>query len=235
MNNKIKPLRLFVAGTDTGIGKTVLSLLLMQYFYERGFTPFYIKPAQTGCCNVHDQDSDARFIYEHVKALFGQNPADSMIYCFKNPKAPYFAARDEAQEIDFSVITAAVEAKSAAYSPLIIEGSGGIFVPVTEKLMVIDMIQITKAKTIIAARAGLGTINHTLLTLEALRRRSLAAAGIILLAGEKEAAHPEIIRENMEAIEKFSGIKVGGVIGNITDFSKPSPECYAPLDRLKLL
>ena len=95
---------IFVVGTDTGIGKTVLSLLLMQFFYARGYTPFYLKPAQTGCVDPYDIDSDARFIYQHVKPLNRKDPADSVVYCFKNPKAPYFAARDEGEEIDFKVI-----------------------------------------------------------------------------------------------------------------------------------
>ncbi|MFA5182198.1 MAG: dethiobiotin synthase [Syntrophales bacterium] len=225
-------IKLFVAGTGTGVGKTVLSLLLMQFFSERGFSPFYLKPAQTGCRDPYDQDSDARFIYGHVKALAGQDPGDSVVYCLKNPKAPYFAARDEAREIDFAKIQAVMEAKSALFSPLIIEGAGGLFVPVTEKLMIVDMIQMTGARTIIAARAGLGTINHTLLTIDALRRRGMEAAGIILLDGGKEGTPPEMIAENIEAIEKSSGIKVGGVIGKIDDFSNPPRHCFLPLERI---
>lgn len=225
-------IKLFVTGTDTGVGKTVLSLLLMQFFYGRGFSPFYLKPAQTGCRDPYDQDSDARFIYSHVKALTGQDPGDSVVYCLKKPKAPYFAARDEAREIDFAKIQAVVEAKSAVYSPLIIEGAGGLFVPVTEKLMVIDMIQMTGARPIIAARAGLGTINHTLLTVDALRRRGIEAAGIVLLDGGKEGTPPKMIEENIEAIEKNSGIKVGGVIGKIDDFSNPPRHCYRPLEKI---
>ena len=225
-------IKLFVTGTDTGVGKTVLSLLLMQFFYGRGFSPFYLKPAQTGCRDPYDQDSDARFIYSHVKALTGQDPGDSVVYCLKKPKAPYFAARDEAREIDFAKIQAVVEAKSAVYSPLIIEGAGGLFVPVTEKLMVIDMIQMTGAIPIIAARAGLGTINHTLLTVDALRRRGIEATGIVLLDGGKEGTPPKMIEENVEAIEKNSGIKVGGVIGKIDDFSNPPRHCYRPLEKI---
>lgn len=125
-----------------------------------------------------------------------------------------------------------MEAKSALYSPLIIEGAGGLFVPVTEKLMIIDMIQMTGAKPIIAARAGLGTINHTLLTIDALRRRGMETAGIILLDGGKEGTHPNMIEENIETIEKSSGIKVGGVIGKIDDFSNPPRHCYRPLEKI---
>ena len=122
---------LFVVGTDTGVGKTVLSLLLIQFFYARGYTPFYLKPVQTGCEDPYDTDNDAGFIYRHVKPLRNRAPADSIIYCFRNPKAPIFAARDEKRTIDLSLIERAVTEKAVMHAPLVIEGAGGVLVPVT--------------------------------------------------------------------------------------------------------
>ncbi len=110
---------LFVVGTDTGVGKTVLSLLLMQFFFAMGHTPFYIKPIQTGCRDPYDTDSDAKFIYQHIESLKSNDPADSVIYCFKNPKAPFFAARDEGKVITFSEIERAVLQKAGNHSPFI--------------------------------------------------------------------------------------------------------------------
>ena len=230
--SKKKMDNLFVIGTDTAVGKTVLSLLLMQFFYARGDKPFYLKPAQTGCIDPHDIDSDARFIYQHVEPLKKNDPADSVIYCFKNPKAPYFAARDEGEEIDFEVIRKIVNEKSLSCSPVILEAAGGLFVPVTEKLMVIDMIEMTGVRPIIAARAGLGTINHTLLTIEALNSRGIEPAGVVFLDSEENGTSQEMIGENIEAIENFSGIKVGGVIVKIEDFSNPKQDSYQPLEKL---
>ncbi len=223
---------IFVVGTDTGVGKTVLSLLLMQFFYARGYTPFYLKPAQTGCVDPYDTDSDARFIYQHVKALNDKDPADSVIYCFKNPKAPYFAARDEGREIDFAVIEDAVNEKSLSYFPVILEAAGGLLVPVNEKQLVIDMIELTCARSIVVARAGLGTINHTLLTLEILSNRGMKPAGVVLLDYEENGTSEEMISENIEAIEEISGIKISGVIGRIRDFSDPDQDCYHPLEKI---
>ncbi len=230
----MKSLKLFITGTDTGVGKTVLSLLCMQYFYNSGFTPFYLKPVQTGCLTACDPYSDARFIYQHVPALHGQDPGNSVVYCLKNAKAPLFAAQDEGVEIDWAKIMEEIDAKSTVDSPLIIEGAGGLFVPVTEKLMLIDLIKMTGATPLIAARAGLGTINHTLLTIEALRHRDITPAGIILLDGGREATPRKMIEENSTAIEKISGIKVAGIVGRIDDFSQPHPECYAPLSAVLL-
>ena len=70
----------------------------MQFFYKRGDEPFYVKPLQTGCVDPYDTDSDAKLIYQNVVPLKGKDPADSVIYCFTNPKAPYFSARDEGKE-----------------------------------------------------------------------------------------------------------------------------------------
>lgn len=222
----------YVVGTDTGVGKTVLSLLLMQFFYSRGFTPFYLKPAQTGCKDPYDTDSDAKFIYQHVNPLSEKDPADSVIYCFKNPKAPYFAARDEGKEIDFRIIQEVIDKKRTLYSPIIIEAAGGLFVPVNEELLIIDTINIIKARPIIAARAGLGTINHTLLTIEALKGRGIQPAGIVLIDSGEMSTPQDMIGENIEAIEKVSGIKVAGVIGKIVDFSNPDQNCFRPIERL---
>ncbi len=227
-----KTANLFVVGTDTGVGKTVLSLLLMQFFFSRGYSPFYLKPVQTGCKDPDDTDSDAKFIYRHVEPLQDRRPADSVIYCFKNPKAPFFAARDEGKTIDLSVIEKTAAQKAGDYSPLIIEGAGGALVPVTENTFIADLPALTQARPVIAARAGLGTINHTLLTIECLERRGLAPVGIIFMdAGEKKTP-PEMIAENIAAVEAASGIKVTGTIGRISDFSNPPGDCYQPLSKM---
>ncbi len=218
--------RFFIIGTDTGAGKTILSLILMQYFYKQGKTPFYLKPLQTGCKDPHDTDSDAKFIYNHVPQLKGKDPADAIIYCYKNPKAPYFAAKDEGSlgEIDPAHITHVVDEKSKNSDPLIIEAAGGLLVPVTETLLMVDMIQIVHATPIIAARAGLGTINHTLLTIEALKARALGPGGIVLLESPVNPTPPDMIQENIKAIEKISGVQVAGVIPLIKDFHKVPSE-----------
>ncbi|MCK4619929.1 MAG: dethiobiotin synthase, partial [Desulfobacterales bacterium] len=222
----------FVVGTDTGVGKTVLSLLLMQFFYAKGYTPFYIKPIQTGCSDAYDKDSDAMFIYKHVKQLTNKDPADSIIYCFREPKAPYFASRNEGKTIELRAIQNALDKMSRIQSPVIMEAAGGLLVPVNEETLMIDLIKMTGAKPIIAARAGLGTINHTLLTIEALHKRDIQPAGIVFIdAGEKPAPQ-DMISENIEAVESYSGIKVAGVIGRIKDFSNPEKQCYQPIERI---
>jgi dethiobiotin synthetase len=187
---------------------------------------------QTGCQDANDADSDARFIYRHVEPLKGKEPAESVIYCFNNPKAPLYAARDEGQSIDLSKIERVVSEKATARSPLILEGAGGVLVPVAGKKLIVDIISLVNGTPIIAAKAGLGTINHTLLTIEAIEKRGLKPLGIVFIdAGERETPL-EMIKENKSAIERISGIKVAGVVGRIHDFSRPPLDCYKPLAKM---
>ena len=224
--------KLFVVGTDTGVGKTVLSLLLMQFFLARGYDPFYIKPVQTGCKDANDADSDARFIYRHIDLLMGRDPAESVIYCFRNPKAPLYAARDEGKRISLSRIKEVVSRMAGSHSPLIIEGAGGLLVPVTQRRLVIDLVSSLDATPVVAARAGLGTINHTLLTIEALKDRGLKPRGIVFIDAGEEETSPEMVRENISAVQEVSGVRVAGVLGRIQDFSQPPHDCYTPFVKM---
>ncbi len=227
--------RFFVTGTDTGVGKTVLSLLMMQFFYDKGYCPFYLKPFQTGCRDPHDTDSDARFVYENIDALKGKDPAESVLYCFRRPRAPYFAARAEGAEadIDLEKVRNYVDEKARSFNPLILEGAGGLFVPVDSHTLMIDLIRLTASRPIVVARAGLGTINHTLLSLEALERKGMHPCGLFFVDAGDRAVPDDMIRENIDAVEKISGIKVTGVIEKIRDFSKPASTCYPFIEKIR--
>jgi len=210
----------FILGTDTGVGKTVLSLLFMKYFFMKGETPFYFKPFQTGCTGPMSPDSDARFIYEHIREIQSKDPAESVLYCFSQPKAPYFAAKDEGKTVDTRKVHAFIREKETTHKTLIIEAAGGVFVPVAKGCQIIDLIAGAKAKPVIAARAGLGTINHTLLTIHALKMKGYEKPAVVFI--DRENTDPAMIRENMDAVEEFSGIRVSGTIGRLTDFAKPT-------------
>ncbi len=214
----------FITGTDTGVGKTVLSLLLMQFFSGKGQKPFYLKPFQTGCRDPYDKDSDAKFIYNFIPQLMAKDPADSVVFCHQNPKAPLFAARDQGETVDAKLIQKIIAEKSSIHHPVIVEGAGGVMVPIDGKLLMIDLIKMLNARPIIAARAGLGTINHTLLTIEVLRMHNILPSGIVLMDAVSPPTPRQMVDENIEAIEKFSGIKVAGVIGRIENFSSPDKQ-----------
>ena len=233
MQNELKPLAdIFVVGTDTGVGKTVVSLLLMQLLFARGYRPFYLKPFQTGCRDVHDRESDARFVYQYTAALKDQDPAPSVIFCHPNPKAPFFAARDAGQKIGLKSVSDVVIQKRQSHSPLLIEAAGGLLVPVTPQLLVIDVVQALGCRPLLVARAGLGTINHCLLSIEAMRRRSIEPLGVVLVDQDAQAPDAGMIQENMAAIESYGRLAVGGVIRSISNFAKPKAVAYRPLERL---
>lgn len=224
--------RFFVTGTDTGIGKTVVSLLLMQLLSAKGAPPFYIKLVQTGCGDLNDDESDAAFIYRNAPGPDGARPCDAVPYHFKSPKAPYFAARDEGERIDVRIIEEFVRSKGLHHPHLVLEGSGGLFVPVDERVLMIDMIGRLNARPIVVARAGLGTINHSMLSLDALRARKIECCGVVLVDPGRITTSNEMIEENIEAIEKLSGAPVAGVIGRIDDFSNPPEAAFEPLLRI---
>ncbi len=224
--------RLFITGTDTDIGKTVLSFLIMQYYYKKGYTPFYIKPVQTGCTSPDNDNSDADFIYRNIEQLRDKNRGDSVIYCFKNPKAPFFAARNENTTINVSDIVSAVEQKAHSYDPIIIEGAGGLMVPVDQETLMVDIIPKLNARTVLAASAGLGTINHTLLSIEALKNRGIDNPAVVLIKHQSNLVSESMLLENIEAIEAFSGLSPAGVINYTSDFSSINNDTSSVIDKI---
>lgn len=226
-----KARKLFITGTDTGIGKTVLAYIIMRYLYDKGHTPFYLKPFQTGCSDANQIDSDARFIYAQVATLTGCDPADSIVYCLDTPKAPLFAARDQHETLSWDVVRQYVQKKEALHSHLIIEGAGGVLVPIDDEMMMADAIQKLNAVPVIAARSGLGTINHTLLTIAALREKGISPCGVVMIEADMPTP-PDMVAENMDAIQQFSNVPVLGVVGHIEDFNRQVVEWYPIVERL---
>lgn len=211
----------FITGTDTNVGKSVLSLGLMRYLFGKGYAPRYFKPFQTGRKDA--PLGDAGFIYKNIAQLKSRDPREAILYNFYEPLAPLFAAAREKQKIEAGEFDKKIAELSAQNGPLVVEGSGGPLVPVTGTATVLDFIgRIPRVKVLVAARCGLGTINHTLLTVGALERRGLSVAGIVLLnsAGPGSGPDREEVKENIRAIESFSSRKVLGVIPWLSDLNK---------------
>ena len=223
---------LFITGTDTGVGKTVLSLLLLRYFYEKGYQPFYVKPFQTGCVDPLAPDSDAQFIYSHTGPLQSRDPSESVLFCFRNPKAPWFAGRDMNTQVRLAPVRQFMQEKEQIFHPLIVEGAGGLLVPLTENLLVADAVKELGLRLILAARASLGTINHTLLSVEAAKKRAIEIAGIVFLDAGEIPTPADLLAENREAVERFSGIPVSGVIKHIRNFTNPGNDYIPVFDRM---
>jgi dethiobiotin synthetase len=209
-----------IVGTDTHVGKTVVSLVLMKYLSQQGYRTQYLKPFQTGCQTPQDTDCDAQFIYQHIEYLRKCNPHDSVLYCLQPPKAPWFAARNTKVDIDPMWLIQEIQLRLQSNNPVVLEAAGGLMVPITDKMLFIDLLSQIKSIPILVARAGLGTINHTLLSISVLAQRKVVPAGVIL-SNPLSVPH-EMVYENVEAIERFSGIRVLGILDKIDDFNSVS-------------
>jgi len=164
------PRRLVVAGTDTGVGKTVISALLV-----RGLGARYWKPIQAGLPPLSAQPSDSR----RVQTLSGC-PGSAILpeaYGLQHPASPHWAAEQEGIVLERQRLWPPEEEEHKA---LVVELAGGLMVPVTPHLLQIDVMGEWALPVVLVTRAGLGAINHTLLSLEALRRRRIPVLGLVL-------------------------------------------------------
>jgi dethiobiotin synthetase len=168
-------MKLFITGISTDVGKTIASSIIVE-----ALEADYWKPIQAGDVNNSDSHKIASYI-SNIKTKIHPNS-----YLLNTPASPHFAAKLDGITIDSSQIT---EPKTK--NNLVIEGAGGIFVPLNNTDCIIDIIK-PDYKVIIVSRHYLGSINHTLLTIEALQNRKINIAGIIF-SGDENKATEEII------------------------------------------
>jgi len=204
---------LFVTGTDTGVGKTVASAALLHRY--RADVPLrYWKPIQTGI--EHDDDT------AEVGRLGACRPYEVLSSGVRlaHPVSPHLAARLSAYTIRLQPLVDSVLAEAG---PWIVEGAGGALVPLNDREMIADLMILLGLPVVVVARTDLGTINHTLLTLEALRCRSLQVAGVVLVGSKNP--------ENRAAIEQYGQVTV---LGEMPRFDPLTAERLADWARTEL-
>ncbi|WP_419796631.1 MAG: dethiobiotin synthase [Terasakiella sp.] len=192
----------FVTGTDTDVGKTIVSALLTQQL-----DGFYWKPVQSGIIDIEDKET--------VQNI-GNIAPERILPCayeLREPLSPHEAARRDGVEIDLAKII-----KPQVNAPLVIEGAGGVFVPLNDQDLMIDLIKQMNCEVIVVARSGLGTINHTMLTLHALRDCEIPVKGVVL--------NGPLNPDNKNAIEQFGKVRILGEIPyieelNFSEIEKP--------------
>jgi dethiobiotin synthase len=195
---------LFVTGTDTGVGKTVLSAALLCRY--RNVAPVrYWKPVQTGI----EQDDDTAEVRRLADASDTEILNEGVR--LRHPVSPHLAARLAGDPINLLRLYRMLP--KDAESSWIVEGAGGALVPLNNADSITDLITMLEIPVLVAARSGLGTINHTRLTVEALRARSLFVAGVVMI-GEPNA-------DNAEAIEHYAKVPV---LGQMPRFDPLTPE-----------
>ncbi len=164
---------IFVTGTDTGVGKTVVSAALMHRFRSRPSLRYW-KPIETGV--VTDDDT------AEVLRLSGASSAQALREGVRLPEplSPHLAAARAGTTISLPPLMECAWSQPEG-DRWIVEGAGGVLVPLNDHELMIDLIAVLGLPVVIAARSGLGTINHTLLTIEALRARAIPIAGVVMV------------------------------------------------------
>ena len=190
---------IFITGTDTGIGKTYITLLLANYFMGEGIDVGIMKPISAG----PQKENDALYLKKRLKL---KDPISLINPVHLNlPLAPYVAAAEAKTKINLKEIFRAFKKLESLHELILVEGVGGVLVPIKKDYFVADMIKDFGLSTIIVARAGLGTINHTLLTIEALKQRKINIFGIIMNGFNGQDLSE---KTNVKMIEELSGIRV---------------------------
>lgn len=163
---------LFVVGTDTGVGKTVVTAGLVGRLRERGIDAVGVKPAQTG----YPADDDAGF----VAAACGDPAASTVGPCLEPALAPRVAAERTGTDLAYETVRGVCTDALAAREAAVVEGIGGLRVPLAGDREVIDLVADLGLPAVVVARSGLGTLNHTALSVAALRDRGVPVRAVVL-------------------------------------------------------
>lgn len=197
---------LFVTGTDTGVGKTVVATGLVRALRARGIDVGVMKPVETGVDARGPLDARA------LRTAGGDlDPLD--LVCplrFAMPAAPTVAAAAEAREIDLRQIEAGYAELARRHAMMVVEGAGGLLVPVDAHHDMADLALRLGLAALVCARASLGTINHTRLTLEALERRGVECAGVVISHGSGAISQAD--EANLQDLRtRLGGLLIGEI------------------------
>lgn len=212
---------LFIAGTDTDVGKTIVTAGLAAVLLEDGMDLGIWKPVQSGAL-ADDPKSDSY----RLQALSGISDRRDEIapLVFPAPLTPMLAAKLEGTALTMEQVMAGGQLLRARHQALLVEGAGGLAVPLTESDMIIHLASRLQLPMLLVARAGLGTINHTLLSVSYAREHGIDVVGVILNEALPGGVSDESIRTNAKLIESYGNVPVFGQI----------PWLSAPIDRQRL-
>ncbi len=207
------PKGIFVTGTDTGVGKTVVTAAIAWNLKQSGKDVAVMKPIQTGT-NISGLTD-----IEFVQKVLGADclPDDCCPYSFPDPLAPLVASMLVGQRINIDKIKDSYNRLSSENETVIVEGAGGLLVPILEDYFMSDLALDLDLPIVIVTRPNLGTLNHTLLTLESAEKRGLDVAGIVISNYPWDPGLPE--QTNPELILGMTGVNILGVFPNDNSIS----------------
>ena len=237
---------IFVTGTDTGVGKTVVTAALVSLFRAAGIDAVPMKPVQTGCISTPHGWVVVDLEFCVKMANLEPPPAERKLmapYCFQPACSPHLAAVQAGEKISISRIVNDFSALSANHDVVIVEGAGGVLVPINGEETMLDVMVRLSLPVLLVARPWLGTINHTLLSLRELNRAGLAVLGLVFngsrssnpiqalpLQGggqgggkDAELLQDEIVHDNRLTVERFSHVPV---LGNIPFIEEIEAKAY---------
>lgn len=194
---------LFIVGTDTGVGKTLIAAGLARMLANQGIRVGVMKPVASGGV----PSEDGKLLQKAAKLPDSAYPEIVPAH-YRQPLAPYVAAWKEGVA-SLNEIDKAYQKAKKKYECLIVEGIGGVLVPITRDFLAIDWMVKWKLPALVVARAGLGTLNHTLLTVEALQKRKIKVVGVVV-NGYKGRELSE--KTNVQALRKLLTIPVYGPV-----------------------
>lgn len=196
--------RFFITASGTGIGKTFVTSLLIRQLRLSGKTVRALKPLITGYTDETASESDTHHLLDALGLpMNAENISSVSPWRFEAPLAPNMAAQREGRQIDLKeVIAFCNAARSGAQDYLLIEGVGGVMVPLNDHYTVREWIMILQMPALLVTGSYLGSISHTLTALEALQSKGIKVAGIVV----SESVHPAVpLDETVAAIERFAG------------------------------
>jgi dethiobiotin synthetase len=215
----------FVSGTDTGVGKTVVARALVRALRARGVDVGVLKPIETGVDAAGPLDAialrEAAGVSESVDEVCPQQ--------FALPAAPTVAAAAEGRRVDLGAVERAFARIAERHEFVVAEGAGGLLVPVADGLTMADLSARLELPLIVVARAALGTINHTLLSLEAAAARGLDVLGVVISHADGELSHADAA--NLGALRDALGARIVGEIPPLDAGAEP-PQGAVDVDRL---
>lgn len=196
----------FITGTDTGVGKTLVSCALLHAFAAQGKRAVGFKPVAAGC-DDSDHNEDAKLLRDAstVRATYGQiNP-----YCFPHAIAPHLAARHAGVRIEFARILASYNELAAQSDEVVVEGAGGFCVPLNDKLDSVDLAKQLDVPIILVVGMRLGCLNHALLTMRAIADAQIECAGWIANVIDP---HMSALQENIDTLRERIKAPLLGII-----------------------
>ena len=212
-------MNIFVTGTDTDVGKTIITAGLAAVMQSLGYKAGVYKPFQSGAVEKNGFLVSPDLAYVKKLDFYVETLCT---YLLKEPTAPYVAAELEGVSINPAIVAREFQTLRQACEVVLVEGAGGLMVPVNKETMMADIAKLLDIPLLIVSRPNLGTINHTILTINQAKHMGLDIAGVIINR-YPEGTDDAAIKTAPRLIEEYTDIDILGIVPNIPDFDSVKP------------